>query len=119
MYLIAACLPLLRPIFAKHTPALLKNKIFFSSSSRGRPRDYNVELTSQNIARLGFTQLDTPRGTMNDNISKSDLSEGSSKCISKDNNPSESELSVLPKRGIEVTREVIVQHSDLGEEAKE
>ena len=114
MYLIAACLPLLRPIFAKHSPSWLKS-ISASFTSRSKSGSHPIELTSHSGARSGFTRLNPPSGTMNNDITKSEFGEGSTECAYKDDICSESE--VLPPQGIEVTKEVRIQHSEKGEEA--
>jgi hypothetical protein len=104
----------LRPIFAKHWPAWLKN-IALSFASRSKSGNYPIELTSHNGARSGFTRLNPPFGTMNNDITKSEFGEGSTECAYKDDIRSESE--VLPPQGIEVTKEVRIHHSEKGEEA--
>jgi hypothetical protein len=114
MYLIAACLPLLRPIFAKHSPAWLKN-ISVSFTSRNKSGNYPIELTSHSGARSGFTRLNTPYGTINNDITKSEIGEGSMESAYKDGIRSESEG--WPLQGIEVTKEVRIQHSEKREEA--
>ncbi|KAH9216680.1 hypothetical protein DL95DRAFT_362975 [Leptodontidium sp. 2 PMI_412] len=103
MYLIAACLPLLRPIFTKHSPAWLKN-ISASFTSRYKPRSYHVELNSHSGARPGFMRPNESDGAINDNTTKSKFGEETAEDVFKDVIRSESE--VLPPQGIKVTGEV-------------
>jgi hypothetical protein len=53
---------------------------------------------------------------MNNDTTKSEFGEGSTECAYKDGIRSESE--VLPPQGIEVTKEVRIQHIEIREEAK-
>jgi len=91
----------------------MKN-ISVSFTSRSKSGNHPMELTSYSGARSGFTRPNPPFGTMNNDITKSEFSEGSTECAYKDDIRSESD--VLPPQGIEVTKEVRIQHSEKGEE---
>jgi hypothetical protein len=90
MYLIAACLPLLRPVFAKHTPEWLKRKVsstIKSYANKTRSRDTPMKsLTAQTSVSIGRSKTDMP---------------------------SESEIELVKRNeGIEVTTEISMQRSD-------
>jgi hypothetical protein len=115
MYLIAACLPLLRPIFTKHLPTRLRD-VLASFGNSSKSESCHRELSSGSGARLGFNQPNMSDGTVNNNAAKSEFSKGSTECSYEGDICSESKD--LPLQGIEVTKEVMIRHSEIKEGAK-